>query len=576
MTSAAALAAGAPQALNFSCLWSNGYVVAGQPNIGDLELTATGTDQPPPISPGQQLAFLDLPAGWTITPRSSDWQASTVSWRGGSLPALTYVGSAMRFPSFVHVLAPETRTAAAMTGDADSLNIPVAVVVPENVPNLVRVQLQLFGGGAPVSSQSSVLFNSVAPDAPYVAFANAPAVVLVTDPDAIAFPNALDVTLLNLRTTAGADIAATLTLAAFDAGQNPVTISSALDAVEVTGGGAAWTYAPASHAWTATIAEIPAQGMADIAIRQLELDQAAIALLAVTLTLQTSGQTYQTIAWFEAYGPFTMTLALSASVDASKYYRLTEMAGSRYCANTLNPDLNSPPLQPNLVDGGGNVVYPPVPGWYSWTTTSRDFPSNHPLSDGPNTLYYLVSAGETLMPLTTATVDYNFSPEQIFAAGYQQGYGDQPGTNFGPVMPAGAIILWNGAVQQIPAGWALCDGTNGTPNLQSSFVVGAGNSEVPNTSGAASSHNHNFNFSSSFGTSTDGDHAHAMPSGWYSRNLSCGVHTGVDTDGQDVGSSSVQNNGSHSHTVLVSINQNTADVVAPRPAWYALCYIMKL
>jgi hypothetical protein len=242
----------------------------------------------------------------------------------------------------------------------------------------------------------------------------------------------------------------------------------------------------------------------------------------------------------------------------------------------LNPNLNAPPLQPNLVDGDSNVVYPPIPGWYSWTTTSPDFPSNHPLSAGANTIYYLVNAGGNFMPLTTATVDYNFSPEQVYAAGYQQGYGSDPGSNFGPVMPAGAIILWNGAVAQIPAGWVLCDGGNGTPNLESRFVVGAGHNELPNNSGAAASHNHNFNFGGSYSTSTDGTHSHALPSTWYSRNLSCGGHPGVDTNWTDVASTRIPNDGAHTHSVWVSINQNTADVVAPRPAWYALCYIMKL
>lgn len=42
-------------------------------------------------------------------------------------------------------------------------------------------------------------------------------------------------------------------------------------------------------------------------------------------------------------------------------------------------------------------------------------------------------------------------------------------------VPIGAIIMWGGAVSTIPTGWALCDGTNGTPDLRSRFVVGAAN-----------------------------------------------------------------------------------------------------
>src|SRR5690625_7224204 len=44
--------------------------------------------------------------------------------------------------------------------------------------------------------------------------------------------------------------------------------------------------------------------------------------------------------------------------------------------------------------------------------------------------------------------------------------------------PVGAIIMWAGAINEIPAGWALCDGTNGTPDLRSRFVVGYNSSEA--------------------------------------------------------------------------------------------------
>ena len=37
-------------------------------------------------------------------------------------------------------------------------------------------------------------------------------------------------------------------------------------------------------------------------------------------------------------------------------------------------------------------------------------------------------------------------------------------------MPVGAITMWQGTTP--PGGWALCDGTNGTPNLQGKFIVG--------------------------------------------------------------------------------------------------------
>ena len=37
----------------------------------------------------------------------------------------------------------------------------------------------------------------------------------------------------------------------------------------------------------------------------------------------------------------------------------------------------------------------------------------------------------------------------------------------------GMIIAWSGNIHQIPKGWALCDGTNQTPDLRNRFILGA-------------------------------------------------------------------------------------------------------
>lgn len=41
-------------------------------------------------------------------------------------------------------------------------------------------------------------------------------------------------------------------------------------------------------------------------------------------------------------------------------------------------------------------------------------------------------------------------------------------------LPLGAIVMWSGIVADIPESFALCDGDNGTPDLRTRFVVGAG------------------------------------------------------------------------------------------------------
>ena len=64
----------------------------------------------------------------------------------------------------------------------------------------------------------------------------------------------------------------------------------------------------------------------------------------------------------------------------------------------------------------------------------------------------------------------------------------------GAAVPAGTIAAWKGAADAVPAGWALCDGANGTPDLRGRFLVGAGGDyAVGDTGGAATEELNDFN-----------------------------------------------------------------------------------
>nr|DAU17932.1 MAG TPA: short tail fiber protein [Bacteriophage sp.] len=45
------------------------------------------------------------------------------------------------------------------------------------------------------------------------------------------------------------------------------------------------------------------------------------------------------------------------------------------------------------------------------------------------------------------------------------------------IVPTGTIVMFSGLASNIPSGWHICDGTNGTPNLIGKFI------KASNTSG---------------------------------------------------------------------------------------------
>jgi microcystin-dependent protein len=113
-------------------------------------------------------------------------------------------------------------------------------------------------------------------------------------------------------------------------------------------------------------------------------------------------------------------------------------------------------------------------------------------------------------------------------------------------LPVGVITLWSGSIASIPSGWALCNGSAGTPDLRDRFVVGAGSTYAVGATGGANtvtldttqipSHTHT-------GTTnaTDLSHTHTG-SGTTSANNVGHTHTGSGT------TSAVSNDHTHSGT----------------------------
>ena len=149
------------------------------------------------------------------------------------------------------------------------------------------------------------------------------------------------------------------------------------------------------------------------------------------------------------------------------------------------------------------------------------------------------------------------------------------------LFPSGGIIMWSGAINDIPVGWALCDGSNGTPDLRDRFIVGAGRDySVGNTGGAKSvtlnidqipSHYHG---SGSLSANTAGSHNHGYecPQSWVS------VKSGSDSAAYaGTITNDTTRDGSHSHIITgITSSKGGGQAHENRPPYYALCFIMKL
>lgn len=74
------------------------------------------------------------------------------------------------------------------------------------------------------------------------------------------------------------------------------------------------------------------------------------------------------------------------------------------------------------------------------------------------------------------------------------------------LIPRKGIIAFNDALENIPAGYVLCDGNNDTPNLVGRFIQGAGTGyDLGGTGGSATmAHTHTFAHSHTYsGTTSD-------------------------------------------------------------------------
>ena len=150
------------------------------------------------------------------------------------------------------------------------------------------------------------------------------------------------------------------------------------------------------------------------------------------------------------------------------------------------------------------------------------------------------------------------------------------------ILPIGSIIMFNGAVSNIPEGWHICDGTEGTPNLIGSFIKAAatsgetgGETQIQLTMDNIPNHTHSV-LTSTLTTSSSGAHTHT-----YTAPVKGSSNNASDKDIMETSSTQdTSSAGEHTHTVNVSqIQLSSVGSGTPldwEPKYYSLIYIMKI
>lgn len=139
-------------------------------------------------------------------------------------------------------------------------------------------------------------------------------------------------------------------------------------------------------------------------------------------------------------------------------------------------------------------------------------------------------------------------------------------------VPAGVILMWSGSVASIPAGFALCNGVNGTPDLRGRFIYGAGGLLNPGEAGGATSQSHTPTGSNA----NENAHTHAAGT------LAVANHTRV-TSRQGTSAGNVVTTETHAVSGSTAVGAahthaftGNAANIPTLPPYYALAYIMKL
>lgn len=174
------------------------------------------------------------------------------------------------------------------------------------------------------------------------------------------------------------------------------------------------------------------------------------------------------------------------------------------------------------------------------------------------------SSDQTPLPIMVSDLDTDTIGYAVPKEVVQQMIEDavsEGGSGGGESLPKGVIIAYHGTVDKIPSGWALCDGTKGTPDLRDKFIVGAGRGYTEGATGGEATHaltvnempKHSHGLPDNRTTPTGSDFLRVVK--WDSTQMTTLQYGQILPNTQEIGGGSAHNN---------------------LPPYYALFFIMKI
>ena len=143
--------------------------------------------------------------------------------------------------------------------------------------------------------------------------------------------------------------------------------------------------------------------------------------------------------------------------------------------------------------------------------------------------------------------------------------------------------MWSGAT--VPTGWALCDGSNGTPDLRDQFIVGSGSTySIDDTGGAATIDIQHGHGPGSLATDTD-SHFHTSNGTLKAKTIENVAAGGAPDLSAGTGSDEKHEHDIegftdadiHGHSVTTGTTANALSTAqSVLPPYYSLAFIMRV